>query len=407
MPNPTTLVATHRDDMAEVLDNQTQSKIVQRAINNGFDHDVAIMAEVDSFRGLLQMPAAIADQQMQGQLKGLAQLPQQLEALSLFLDFQDGLDLNVVVDTNDAQATKTIKQSFDLGYAMAAVFINGQLPQLAKKDLGEELGGEVSKLVQEVYIGAKGTADERKFQLNIHVPQSATEVAKKIAAVAKEKAKDATKRNDLKQIGIACHNYHDTFKMFPFPAGTSELPAERKGKLSWRVHLLPFIDQAPLYEQFKLDEPWDSPHNKALLDKMPDVYKLSDDAKPGYTQYVAPAGKGFVIDGDKSRSFRDVTDGASNSIIVLTVKPDKAEPWTKPGGFDLDPAKAGEILGGVDGGFLALFADGRVLTLDPQLDAKDLKALLTIGGNEVIDRAKLFGEEVRRFDPAAPRELDR
>ena len=194
-------------------------------------------------------------------------------------------------------------------------------------------------------------------------------------------------------------NYHDVYSMFPFPAGTSDLPEAQRGKLSWRVHLLPYLDHAPLYKQFKLDEAWDSPHNKALLEKMPDVYKLSDETKPGDTQYVAPAGKGFVIDGDKSRRIRDFTDGTSNTIMVLTVKPEKAVPWTKPGGFDLDPAKAGEILGGVPRGFLAIFVDGSVHTLDPKMDAKDLKALLTIGGGEVIDRAKIFGEDVRRFDP--------
>jgi hypothetical protein len=152
------------------------------------------------------------------------------------------------------------------------------------------------------------------------------------------------------------------------------------------VHLLPYIDQGPLYEQFKLDEAWDSEHNKALLEKMPDIYKLAGEPKPGYTQVVAPAGKGFIVDGDAVRGLRDITDGTSNTIMVLTVKEDKAEPWTKPGGLAIDPAKAAEILGGDAQGFLALFGDGSVQDSDPKMDAEKLKALLTISGGEPVDR---------------------
>ena len=194
MPNPTTLVAAHQDDMAEVLDNKTQAKVVQRALKNGLDHDLAVVAEVDSFRGLLSVPAAMADQQMNGQLKGLTQLPEQLEALFVFLDLKEGLDLKVLVDTNDVQATKTIKQAFDLGYGFAGVWVGGQMPQMTKQELGEDLGGKVSKLIQEIYTETKATAAGQQFQLSLHVPESAVGVIKDARAVAEVKAKEATKR---------------------------------------------------------------------------------------------------------------------------------------------------------------------------------------------------------------------
>ncbi len=84
--------------------------------------------------------------------------------------------------------------------------------------------------------------------------------------------------------------------------------------------------------------------------------------------------------------------------MVLTVKPDQAVPWTKPGGFELDPAKAAEILGGDPKGFLALFADGSVSTLDPHADPKTLKALLTIGGGEPVDR-EAASSGAKKADP--------
>src|SRR5262249_25637901 len=80
-------------------------------------------------------------------------------------------------------------------------------------------------------------------------------------AVGKDAVRQEAKRiessSNLRQIGIALHNYHDTFGAFPTDANTRTNP---QNKLSWRVHILPFIEQDALYRQFKLDEPWDSPN---------------------------------------------------------------------------------------------------------------------------------------------------
>jgi hypothetical protein len=92
----------------------------------------------------------------------------------------------------------------------------------------------------------------------------------------------------------------------------------------------------------------------------------------------------FIVDGDKARSFVDMPDGTSNTIMVLTVAPDKAEPWTKPGGFELDPAKAAEVLGGHPAGFLALFGDGAVHILPGNIEPETLKGLLTVDGAEPV-----------------------
>ncbi|HEY7310342.1 MAG TPA: sigma-70 family RNA polymerase sigma factor [Gemmataceae bacterium] len=79
----------------------------------------------------------------------------------------------------------------------------------------------------------------------------------------------ARSRLNLKQLALAMHNYNDTYGRLPLAATT-----DKKGKalLSWRVALLPYLEEQELYKQFKLDEPWDSPHNKKLLSKMPAIY---------------------------------------------------------------------------------------------------------------------------------------
>ena len=75
----------------------------------------------------------------------------------------------------------------------------------------------------------------------------------------------------MKQIALAMHNFHDTHRSFPAAFKVDE---EKKPLLSWRVELLPFLEQGELYKQFKHDEPWDSEHNKKLIAKMPQVFAV-------------------------------------------------------------------------------------------------------------------------------------
>src|SRR4051794_3818491 len=86
---------------------------------------------------------------------------------------------------------------------------------------------------------------------------------------AREAARRSQCVNNLKQIGLAMHNYNSAYDVFP-PAVITD--PDGKPLLSWRVLLLPFLDEQALYEQFKLDEPWDSPNNKPLLSRMPKVF---------------------------------------------------------------------------------------------------------------------------------------
>src|ERR1700676_3675353 len=91
---------------------------------------------------------------------------------------------------------------------------------------------------------------------------------------AREAARRAQCVNNLKQIGLAMHNYHSTYDCFP-PAVTAD--DQGRPLLSWRVLILPYLEEAPLYAQFHLDEPWDSPHNLPLASKMPRVYTCPSD----------------------------------------------------------------------------------------------------------------------------------
>ena len=148
--------------------------------------------------------------------------------------------------------------------------------------------------------------------------------------------------------------------------------------LSWRVHLLPFLDEIVLYEQFRLDEPWDSPHNKPLIAKMPPVFgsPRGEPLEVGRTRYVVPFGKDTIFDGDRGIGLARITDGASHTILILEVGEDKSVIWTKPDDMDFDPHNPLAGLGATsDLGILAAFADGSVWSLRTTIDAENISAV--------------------------------
>lgn len=189
--------------------------------------------------------------------------------------------------------------------------------------------------------------------------------------------------NQLKQIVMALFNYHDTFRRFPL---AEEHLVDGKPLLSWRVHLLPFLDQKELYGQFKLDEAWDSPHNKALLDQMPDIYQFNPQGKPGVTQVMTFSGKNTPFPGGPGPRLRDITDGTSNTIFFVIAAPDKAVPWTKPEDLAFDPADPVKALGKITSpAYVAVMMDGSIRTAPIDLPAKTLTNLIQPGDGNIIN----------------------
>src|SRR5581483_1997574 len=140
----------------------------------------------------------------------------------------------------------------------------------------------------------------------------------------------------LQQLGLAMHNYHDAHGHFPTNAIYSK---NSKPLLSWRVALLPYLGHNDLYKQFKLDESWDSEHNKQLIEKMPDVFRSPRMRlkQAGMTTYLAPLGEHLLFTGtDKKIKIADITDGTSNTIMLVDTADDQAVVWTRPEDLKVD-----------------------------------------------------------------------
>jgi hypothetical protein len=207
-------------------------------------------------------------------------------------------------------------------------------------------------------------------------------------SIADDKVETAAQRtrsvNNLKMIGLAMHMYHDKHGEFPTAAICD---ANGKPLLSWRVALLPFLDEEKLYNEFKLNEPWDSEHNKKLLERMPKLLGpvRGKTDNPYDTFYRVFQGGGAIFDLKTAVSLAKVTDGTSNTIMA--VEAGEAVPWTKPDELVFDPSKPLPKLGGLfDVGFNALITDGSVRMISRKVSEKTLKALITRAGGEITDQ---------------------
>jgi prepilin-type processing-associated H-X9-DG protein len=201
---------------------------------------------------------------------------------------------------------------------------------------------------------------------------------------AREAARRAQCVNNLKQIGLAMHNYESTYGVLP-PAAT--LDPTGKPLLSWRVLLLPYLEEGALYEQFKLDEPWDSPSNKPLLAKMPRLFTCPSlpvtEPQPSTSIYQVLIGSGTMFDKAEGVSLREVLDGTSNTLMVVESK--APVPWTQPSGLTYQPKKPIEGLGSFHpGGFNVLFGDGSVKFLKSSVPPVLIESMATRNGGEVI-----------------------
>lgn len=197
--------------------------------------------------------------------------------------------------------------------------------------------------------------------------------------------RDAQSINQLIQMAIGFHNFASAYRKFPASASMAREGAigvndESELKpFSWRVAILPFIEQQELFEQYRFDEPWDSDANSKLLAKMPSVYRrpdASEDQPVGHANYQGIANGASALGIDDGVKFKDIRDGTSNTLLILETK--SSVPWTKPQDLSELPEFAGDAV------LRYLMADGSVRTMDP-VDEEKLKALITRDGGERIE----------------------
>jgi hypothetical protein len=348
--------------------------------------------------------------------EAVAQLPEPLQPLArakmarLSLDVGKELHLNVRLQYGDEAQAKSGEAAAREGIKMARdglAQLRGELEkQLAPK--GEKNVSPISEFPEAALafagLAAIAVADDflakpplsregDTLAATVVVPVGPYTSLLGVAGVAsgfglpafrkvRENTSRAQSTNNLKQIMLAFHNYLNSYNSFPSAAICDQ---NGRALLSWRVAILPFIGEDALYKEFRLDEPWDSEHNKKLLQRMPKAYALPGVTQPGEfkTHYRAFYGNGAALELKKGVRIQDFTDGTSNTLVVV----EAADPveWTKPDDFAYDPEKPLPKLGRADpAGFSIAMADGSVRFIPNTISEKTLRALITRNGGEVI-----------------------
>jgi tRNA A-37 threonylcarbamoyl transferase component Bud32 len=209
----------------------------------------------------------------------------------------------------------------------------------------------------------------------------------------KEAGHRQTSKNNLRKLALALHNYQNLHRTFPPHAVCDDTG---RPLLSWRVSILPLIEEEALYRSFRLNEPWDSEHNRELLQYMPEVFASPLAPPRDTTFYQVPVGPGTAFDPHRRRgsqvvgtSLRDIRDGAKNTILL--VEADEAVPWTKPTEVEISNVPLPKLGGIFPEGFHAATCDGNVtFVVGRRLhEEANLRALFGIADGISIDLRKL------------------
>ena len=276
--------------------------------------------------------------------------------------------LHLVAQALSAEAAgalvSTIKQTIDLlaqpasGNQTLNLLLAAQLMSLVPEARGDQLVLELS--------------GDRTVTLGL--------LAKQLYVGGMQSSWQTRSMNNLKLIGLALLNYEDKNTQLPDRA-----IRDKSGKplLSWRVAVLPEIEESPLYKQFHLDEPWDSEHNRKLIEQIPQTYRSNGETrlKPGHTRYLAAVGEHCGFPPDRGAKLAEMEDGTSRTILVVEAAPERAVIWTKPDDLEVN---LDDVWQGLGSAFNAVFADGHVQRISNYVNPKYVRALFSRDGGEQV-----------------------
>ncbi len=402
-----TLLIAPEVTLKQLLSQETPavSPIANKLTLLGGHDDLITVVDLEALRGLIQMGLAQAADQAPAEVQPFLAIPTLLKSIHLRANLSGAGPWELVAQANSEADAEKIAALIDEGVQIFSFRMGEQAEEmLASKDSVEQaMGKYLQRITPQWAEQMKPVRKGNQFTVFYANPNDQNAGLSSMAVIgvlvglllpavqsAREAARHNASLNNVKNIMLALHNYADVKKSFPAHANYS---AEGKPLLSWRVHLLPYLEQQALYKQFHLDEPWDSEHNRPLISQMPELFldpSSGRSLEAGRTHYLGVKGKGFAFDGtDKGRRFTNFRDGTSMSIMILQVNDQRAAIWTKPDDWELDSKNPLQGLRGSmhPGIFLAGFADGHCRTISETIDTETFQHLLTIDGKEVINSA--------------------
>ncbi len=380
---PTTLLVgfepvVARYESVKPIDRANLIKPLERLNADGAAASVVVAPGADFRRVIRELWPARSDSAVP--LSG--ELINRWLSLEIAVDAPPQLKPRMALEARDAEAAQAFAKLWENLPAVVADFGENKRAIAQMKGFAELVVGLFPAKIAEKRVDIALTSDRAQVEKLTALLSKATEAAL-------ESSRQAARMQNFKEVALGILNYESARKHLPGPA---ILNKDGRPLLSWRVAILPYLDDQNLYlyRQFHLDEPWDSPHNLKLLKKMPSVY--GDHAYPalareGKTTVVAPIGSKTVFDTKDGTRFPEISDGTAYTILVVEAPAEKAVPWTKPADWEVDMAHPKRGLERTDRDrFIAAYCDGSVSVIPANADEKTLRENLTRDGGEVTKR---------------------
>jgi beta-lactamase regulating signal transducer with metallopeptidase domain len=375
--NETTLVTGDTDRLRAWLKDGKKKNWAPAGWDEFAQADAAVWMDVKSMRGAMKAASQTPAAAMMG---SFSVLWEETDSVIAGGWADDSIKIRAAAKCTSPENAERVQKTLEAAITLATNSVDS-LQKFSNGPEKPESGLLTSgvKLMSQVKLSHSETTVEATIEAPLESLKMFAAVAPAVNT-AREAARRAQSSNNMKQLALAMHNYQDTYKHFP-PAVL--IGPDGKTPYSWRVALLPFLDQNELYKQYKLDELWDSENNKKVLAKMPAVFRCpSDDPKSLNAAYFAVVGPQTLFHDNTGTAIRKITDGTSNTIMFVDAKRDI--PWTKPEDIAVLADKPLPVLGGwFPGVTLITFADGSVRPVGPLMD-QTLRALFTKDGGEVI-----------------------
>ncbi len=408
-PDAKTLVAAPDTTLRQLVESKDQPKsgsVIDRVHAAPPGSDLYVAVDVAALRPLMAVGLMQAAQQLPPgtppEVQQFFEAPNLISAAELTFNVSASGPMSLVVHANDDASAERLEQLVDAGMQLYQSQLKAQMAAQATGD--DPIAQAMARYMERMSVqwadsfrpqreGAKLTffkteGDDPAKQQLTQVAVIGILVALLLPAI--QAAREAARRTDssykMKQIMLALHNFHDTRKNLPAHAIYN---ADGQPLLSWRVQILPYLEDggAELYKEFKLDEPWDSEHNRPLIARMPAVFSNPNFiSEPGKTNFLGVVGEHCGFNGTKQGlGFKHFTDGTSKTIVLVEADADRAVEWTKPDDWQYDASNPSAGLGKLRPGvFNAGFADGSVQQISNNIDPEMLKAHFTRDGGEVI-----------------------
>ncbi len=360
--NPTTLEFGTIGYMSQAAD-KTWSAALRQSWAGMPEHSLRIAADFDAARAFVNEALAMAKEQTPPEARAFLGPIDKISGLQFSVDGGGQQLLSLTITGVDDAGASDIHDGVEALLGLVRMAAGEQVAMM------KERTPETARVAEEILSALNSQLAGKTVKLVVPRPMGFEAAIEEALRTARDSNEKLVQMNDVKQVALAIHNFHDAY---------NQLPAAKQQGLSWRVAVLPYLEQEPQFRKFDLEKPWDDGANRAAAENMPQLFGDSPD---GFT------GISLVVPARPVQRLADIKDGLSNTIML--VRAPTEIPWSKPQDLTVDQVIALYEKLPADEALIVCMYDGAVRPLRKGIDLATLQNLLEPADGNPIDLDKL------------------